>query len=416
YQYSLYYLSEYLTAHFGKETIILLDEYDTPIISGFSNNYYNEIISFMQVFLGTTFKDNPYLAKGLITGILRVAKESLFSEFNNPGVYTLTSLYFSDKFGFTEQETTRALTYFGLQNELDNIKKWYDGYKFGETENIYNPWSIVNYIARHEEGFSPYWINSGTDPLIKRQLLEPDVDQTYDDLQKLIAGEIITKTLYENFVFSDFEHHKSLLWTLLTFSGYLTIVKKVSADEYQLKIPNFEVTKLFRDIIIGWLETEHKVKKERLVLTTQHLINNRIPEFERGFKEIMGDTMSYFDTQGRPENVYQAYVLGLLAIIGDDYIIKSNRESGAGRYDILLIPHDPERYGVVIEIKQIQRKEKEKKASFIQRINRELNTALAQIEHNRYYQELLDHKVKKIIKLPIVFSGKEPFITPVPPA
>ena len=219
YKFSLYQLSKYLSTHFENETIILLDEYDTPIISGYSKKYYDEVIVFMQVFLGAAFKGNAYLKKGLITGILRIARESLFSEMNNVGVFTITDPYFADKFGFTEPQVKAALTYFGLEEDFKNIKQWYDGYKFGDTEAMYNPWSIVNYIARHKQGFKPYWINTGTDSLIKERVLEPDYDQTYDTLQALIAGDTIEKTLYENFVFGDFDTHKRINLDFTYFFG-----------------------------------------------------------------------------------------------------------------------------------------------------------------------------------------------------
>ncbi|HFA51973.1 MAG TPA: AAA family ATPase [Bacteroidetes bacterium] len=413
YKHSLKSLSKYLHAHYGEPAVVLVDEYDTPIISGYTEGYYKEIITFMQVFLGSAFKGNDSLQKGLITGIMRIAKESIFSELNNLGVFTITSLAFSDKFGFTEGETKKLLAYFGLAGNFPGVQQWYNGYKFGNTDRIYNPWSIVSYISRHEEGLRPYWINTGTDPLIKKRVLERDMDNTRDTLQKLISGQTIEKELHEDFVFADFQTDRELLWTLLTFSGYLSQVGHVAEETYRLRIPNFEITKVFKNIVLKWLNADIRVHKELLVKTLGHLTNNRIAEFEKGFKKIMGDTFSYFDTKGEPENVYQAYVLGMLAIIGDDYVIRSNRESGGGRYDILLIPHDRDRYGAVIEIKQLKKGEKETPQALAEKINGALSEAAGQIEKNKYYKELLDHKIKKIIKLPIVFVGKEAFVLPV---
>ena len=414
YEFSLLNLSEYLSAHFGNETILLVDEYDTPIIDGYKEKYYDEVIKFMQVFMGSAFKGNPYLHKGLITGIMRIARESIFSEMNNIGVYTITSLYFADKFGFTEQETKDTLKYFGLEGHFPEVQKWYNGYKFGNTGQIYNPWSIVNYISRHEEGFKAYWINTGTDSLIKSRIVEPDLNRTYDTLQRLIAGQTIEKRIVDSFVFADFDTKKELLWTLLAFSGYLTQTENVKDDVYLLKIPNYEIKKVFKDIVIDWWEIEHRVARLLLEETAGHLVNNRLEAFEKGFKQIMGDTFSYFDAGGEPEKTYQAYVLGLLAVIGDDYLIRSNRESGEGRYDIMLMPHDKARYGVVIEIKRIEgRKKKETEEAFSKRINATLTEAAHQIEHKKYYQELLAHQIEKIIQLPIVFAGKEPFVLPV---
>jgi len=230
-------------------------------------------------------------------------------------------------------------------------------------------------------------------------------------LLKLINNEVIEKDIDLNFVFPDLVKNKELLWSLLTFSGYLTSVNKIGRKTYQLAIPNYEVKTVFQDIIMNWLNTDVKIKQTLLIETTRKLINNEIDKFEIGFKRIIGDTFSYFDTNGEPENVYQSYVLGLLATIGDDYTIKSNRESGEGRYDILLIPHDKTKYGVVIEIKQISKEKGEKDESFNKRINNKIQEAIAQIDNNEYFKELVDNKVEKIIKLPIVFAGKEPYIT-----
>jgi len=264
----------------------------------------------------------------------------------------------------------------------------------------------------HKKGFKPFWVNTSSDDLVKELLQGRDASDTRELLQKLINNETIKKIINENFVFPDLEKDKELLWTLLTFSGYLTTESKTGVNYYTLKIPNYEIKFVFQNIILNWLSVEIKLKQTLLFETTKHLINNEIDKFEIGFKEIIGDTFSYFDTKGTPENVYQSYVLGLLAIIGDDYIIKSNRESGDGRYDIMLIPHDKNRYGIVIEIKQISRNKRESEKSFRQRIDNKLEEAVNQINNNKYFQELLAHKIEKIIKLPIVFVGKEPYITP----
>jgi len=340
YKFSIRNLSEYLKSHFGKNVIILIDEYDTPIIWAYNNNksdkktessFYASSVTFMQTFLGEAFKENESLQKGLLTGITRISKESMFSDWNNFKVFALTSPYFSDKFGFTEEETKKLLKYFDLFDNYKNVKKWYDGYIFGNTDKIYNPWSIVNYVAYKEEGFKPYWVNTSADTLIRDKITDAGIE---NDLKKLLSGEIIEKRLEENFVFSDFDTDAEMIWTLLTYSGYLTQIKKAKYDNYELKIPNNEV-------------------RELLISTAEHLINNRISKFEKGFKKIIGNTISYFDKGGEPERIYHVYTLGLLAILSDDYIIKSNGESGDGRYDILLIPFDKTKFGIVIEFKII---------------------------------------------------------------
>lgn len=404
-------LSEYLCRYYKEKVVILVDEYDTPIQSGYEK-FYDEVISFMRNLLGGAFKDNNYLYKGVITGILRVSRESIFTGLNNIGVYTVLDDDFSDKFGFIEAEVKQILADFEVTTDYSQIKKWYDGYKFGNTSDIYNPWSILNYAKSYINGFKPYWVNTSSDELIREQLKEPNANNTREQLYLLINSETIEKRINENFIFPNLNTNTELLWSLLVFSGYLTIDNKLNINEYTLKIPNYEIRFVFKNIIIDWLNLDVKIKQSLLIETTKYLINNDIEKFEKGFKEIIGDTFSYFDIKGEPENVYQSYVLGLLAIIGDDYVIKSNRESGEGRYDIMLIPHDKSRYGIVIEIKQINRDDKENNDAFIARIENKINEALNQIEKNKYYKELIDNKITNIIRLPIVFAGKVPYIRP----
>ncbi len=432
---SLLKLSKYLKNHFNKKVIILVDEYDAPIISAFNNTnspiksidkenktYYEEIISFMQGFLGDAFKGNDSnLKKGLLTGVMRIGKESIFSEWNNFQVYGITMPYFSDKFGFTKKEIEKLLTYFNLQKETEKLAKWYDGYKFGNISQIYNPWSVASYVLNKDAGFRPYWVNSGDYSLIKNRIIEFGVK---DKIQDLIEGKTIDKELKDNFVFQDFETDNELIWTLLTDNGYLTQVEKSDFDNYKLKIPNNEVRIVFKDIIMTWLNTEIKIKRDLLIYTTRNLINNKIPEFEIGFRKIISNTLSYFDTAEKKdrnnkhtiisrEQIYHVYTLGLLTILTDDYMVKSNRESGSGRYDIILIPYDKTKNGVVIEIKQIEKQKiNEKDNKFKLRINNMIDKALAQIDKNEYYTELITNKIKSenIIKLAIVFAGNKPYI------
>ena len=410
YQRSLKKLSEYLQRFYKQRVVILIDEYDTPIQAGYKK-YYENAISFMRNLLSGAFKDNTSLYKGVITGILRVSKESIFSGLNNVSVHSVLDNEFSDKFGFTELETKQILKDFDVPIPYDEIKKWYDGYKIGQTTDIYNPWSILNFAIGYKNGFQPYWVNTSSDELLKEQLKDKNENYIREQLLKLINNETIEKTIDQNFVFPDLDTDKELLWTLLVFSGYLTTESKRDVNNYTLKIPNYEIKFVFKNIILKWLSVDIKIRKTLLEDTTKNLINNEIEKFEIGFKKIIGDTFSYFDIQGEPENVYQSYVLGLLAIIGDDYIIKSNRESGEGRYDILLIPHDKTKYGIVIEIKQMVRDEKDDNESFNLKIDNKIKEATKQIDKNKYYMELMDNKISRIIKLPIVFAGKVPYIT-----
>ena len=405
YENSIKILSEYLERYYKQKVVILTDEYDTPIQAGYKL-FYEEVISFMRNLLSGAFKDNVHLFKGAITGILRVSRESIFSGLNNLTVHSILDNRFSSSFGFTETEVIQILQDFDVETPYQEIKYWYDGYKIGNTNDIYNPWSILNYVVDKTEGFKTYWINTSSDSLLRNEIQKAEANYIRQDLQKLINNETIEKSIEVNFVFPDLDRDNELLWTLLLFSGYLTITEKVNRKNYTLKIPNYEIKTVFQDIIINWLKTNVRVKSKLLENTTQYLITNQLEQFEEGFREIMGDTFSYFDTAKTPEFAYQSYVLGLLAIIGDDYIIKSNRESGSGRYDIMLIPHDKSRYGIVIEIKTIET---------VDKVNESITDALAQIETKKYYTELIANNIpeSQILKIPIVFVGKTPYVQPV---
>ncbi len=410
---SLENLSEYLQRYHKEKVVILIDEYDTPIQAS-HNKFYKEAISFMRSLLSGALKDNTNLYKGVITGILRVSKEIIFTGLNNLSVYSVLDDEFSDKFGFTETEVKQIINDFEVKTDYEEIKKWYNGYTLGKTESIYNPWSILNFVVSKNEEFKTFWTNTSSNDLIRNEIKKKEADNIRHEILKLINNETIIKDIEENFVFSDLDTPKEVIWTLLIYSRYVTQKSKISRKEYELKIPNYEIKTVFQDTILDWIQTDVMIIKSLLQSTANYLVSNKIPEFEEGFKQIIGDTFSYYDTAKNNEYIYHSYILGLLAIIGDDYVIKSNKESGEGRYDIMLIPHDKTRYGVVIEIKQIRnQQENENKGDFIKRINEQIETATKQIDRNKYYKELIDNKIEseKIIKIPIVFAGKEPYIT-----
>lgn len=404
YETSLKKLSEYLHRFYKKEVLILMDEYDAPIHTGFHHGYYDDIIELMKSLMGHTFKDNPYIYKGVITGILRIAKESIFSDLNNPGIFTLLNYDFADKFGFTEQEVQMLLNDFDLGDHFVAVKEWYDGYNIGNVKHLYNPWSVINYVDKYREGFKPYWANTSSDELIKSRIIDKEAYDLRTSIEQLIKGETIVRYINENIIFSDFEEDKEILWSLLLFSGYLSPIQEIDWKEYEIKIPNYEIKTLFKEIIVEWFRKSLKVRQTTLRAMTKSLINNQIEAFKKHFKEVMADTFSYFDIHTEPERVYQAYVLGLLGMLTDDYVIKSNRESGKGRYDIMLLPKQNSKYGIIIEIKQLDKDASPK------RIDAELSDALKQITNNKYYKELIAHHIHNRVEMAMVFVGKEVYI------
>ncbi|MEM6698012.1 MAG: AAA family ATPase, partial [Bacteroidota bacterium] len=401
YETAIKHLAQYLHRHSGEKALVLLDEYDAAIHAGFYYGFYDEIIALMKSILGNTFKDNIYLYKGVLTGILRVAKESIFSDMNNPGIFTVLSNDFSDKFGFTEDEVKDLTNFFEIAEDFKLIKQWYNGYRIGEVANIYNPWSIVNYIARRSEGFKSYWGNTSSDDIIRSSITAKENNELRTSVEKLIKGETVDRVLNENITFSEFYENQDIFWSLLTFSGYLTPTASLGFDTYSLRIPNYEIQTLFRKMVLNWFSKDLKIYQSTLLEMTRALTEKRFAEFEETFQKVMGDTFSYFDTHTEPERVFQAYLLGLLGILSDDYIIKSNRESGKGRYDILLLPKDKTRYGIIMELKQLKNEATENQRDTA------LNRALAQIQNNKYYKELEVQEITERLEMAIVFVGKE---------
>lgn len=398
---SLKLLTQFLYRHYQQPVVVLVDEYDAPIHAGYRNGYYDDIIKFMKTFLGGALKGEAVVYKGVITGILRISRESIFSDLNNIEVYTVLNYRYSNHFGFTVSETKALLAHFNLAENFDLVKKWYNGYTFGKLNGIYNPWSVTGYIRNHEEGFNTHWANTSSDELIKDRIVEKKAAAIRSDIETLLLGETINKPIETKMVFRDFDTQKELLWTLLVLSGYLTAIKKVAKKNYHLKIPNYEILTLFQEIIWHWFEVSFNVTQSLLLKMVEALTQNRIKAFEKHFKAVMGDTMSYFDPAKNPEAVWQAYVLGLLSIAKEDYIIRSNRESGYGRYDILMLPKNKTKYGIVLEIKAVD-KDTSQKA-----MESKLQEALEQIQKNEYYKELIAHNILKRIEVAVVFAGKK---------
>ncbi|MGE5341693.1 MAG: AAA family ATPase [Candidatus Omnitrophota bacterium] len=400
YENSLEKLLKYLNRYYGKRAVILIDEYDTPIHAGFNHEYYEEIINFMRNFLSGGLKDTgQYLEKGVITGIMRVAKESIFSGLNNLGVYTLLSDAFGDKFGFTEKEVETMLKDFNASDSYDDVRQWYNGYHFG-NETIYNPWSIINFLASDRKEPEPYWLNTADNQIIE-SLLSKKGTELKGELEQLIRGESIEKTIDTNISFIDIFSHEHSLWGFLLMGGYLKQTAKRKhefSDEmsYTLSIPNREVRIAYKRIIENYFST--KIENGKLQIMLNALIQGDIPTFEEIFSDYVAASMSVFDVAGDPEKVYHAFAMGLLLWLSPRYQVKSNRESGYGRYDIMIIPGDISKLGYVIEFKKVRKSETVESA---------VQSALKQIEEKKYETELIERGIANIKKLAIVFSGKD---------
>lgn len=396
---SLEKLMIFLHRYHKKKVIILIDEYDAPIHGGYHEKYYKEIVSFMRNFLSGGLKDtDQYLKRAMLTGILRVAQESIFSGLNNPGVYTLLKDEYSGCFGFTEAEVVRLLKDHNLEGLYGDVKKWYNGYIFGKT-TIYNPWSMIYFAADNGKEFTPYWINTSDNKLINKLLLGGG-HELKQEITYLIEGQSIEKPVTENIVFPDVDKREDLLWSFLLFSGYLKQTNKrkfQNDDYYTLAIPNREVAYTYSNIIKTYFHD--KVENQKLQWMLKALVTGNIDDFEELFSELVLTSLSFFDLPAKAaEKVYHAFTAGLLVWLSDDYRIKSNRESGYGRYDVMLFPHDKSKLGIVIEFKVVRKKETFETA---------LASALEQIEKKKYEAELRADGITQVLKLAMAFQGKE---------
>ena len=399
---SLFQLTEWMARYHKKKVIVLIDEYDTPAHAAYVGNYYDTLITFLRNWLSGGLKDNVYLEKGVLTGILRIAKESIFSGANNIITFTILEEEFQDKFGLLESEVIKLLEEYDLLEELPEMREWYDGYRIGSCQGIYNPWSVLNCIMK-KGVLAPYWVNTSDNALMK-QLITEGTDDLKADIEELLNGGVVEKTIEEGIIFSDLKKNSDTVWSLLLFSGYLTMAATpLYGTPCRLKIPNIEVGELYRSMILNWFKESIREPKYRLLLDS--LVSGDIESFSEIFKDFVSSTFSVFDiTQKEPERVYHAFVLGVLVGLKDRYYIRSNRESGLGRYDVVLFPHDPKELGIVMEFKKVD-------------IGSEANletaaqAAIQQIEEKRYAQELLEQGSQRILYLGFAFSGKKVFIS-----
>lgn len=405
YKNSLKLLTKLLQQYHGKEVIVLIDEYDTPINQGYICGYYEDIIDFMRNFLGSGLKGNTYLKTAVITGIYRVAKESIFSGFNNIDVSSIIHNTYIDKFGFTESETEDILKYYGIGDDIAQVKEWYNGYIFGKDTVIYNPWSILNFVKNKE--LRPYWVNTSSNDII-RQVLTRTGAGVKEKLQILMEGGEIkdaiidTDTNFRDILNKDIIG-EDVLWDLLLVSGYLkpqNIRIEEGRTRCELKVPNKEIGVLYEDIIFGWFEDAeaagYGIKKLLADLT-----EGDIESFAEGFERLIRRSFSYFDVgDNAAENFYHAFVLGMLVNLEGKYKVKSNRESGQGRPDVMIMPKDASKKGVVIEFKTAKSGEKEA-------LEGKARQALEQIADMNYADELADYGIKEAVELAIVFYDKK---------
>ena len=383
---ALEFLTRVLYEKHKKEVILLIDEYDSPLISAYEHNYYDEAINFFKVFYGEALKTNDYLKMGIITGIIRVIKAGIFSDLNNLRVYSILDKQYSDFFGFTEKEVEKMLIDFNIEYNLPEVKSWYDGYKFGDTE-VYNPWSILNFVQNRElEG---YWIETSGNFLIK-EVLKDSNSEINISLEKLFNGEKIEEVITGNSDLSSLlSYHE--IWELLLFSGYLTVDKKIDEDVYSLRLPNKEIRKFFKNEFIDITFGASEFRK-----TMEALRNNKIEEFEKNLQNILLKSTSYMD--GKNENFYHGLFLGMSFYLDNKYSVKSNREAGLGRYDVLIEPINKKERAFILEFKVTDSEKNLEKFS---------KEALEQIINKKYNIELIEKGIKNITYIGIAFYKKQ---------
>ena len=383
---SLKNLTSFLYKYYKKEVILLIDEYDIPLITAHKYGYYDEIINFYKIFLGEALKTNQYLKMGVLTGIIRVIKTGIFSDLNNLKVYSILEKKYSEFFGFTEEEVKKALQYFNIEEELANVKYWYDGYKFGNSE-LYNPWSIINFLDGRE--LKNYWVGTSENFLIKN-ILENSTSRTNEILDKLFNEEEVEEAITGTSDLSILMDSKEV-WELLLFSGYLTVKEKLDDDIYSLKLPNMEVKKLFKKEFINVHFGISLFRK-----TMEALKNLNFNDFEKYFQEIMLKSTSNWDTS--KEAFYHGLSLGMLSYLDNDYYVTSNFEAGFGRYDVVLEPKNRNDRAFILEFKVAEAENKLEKLS---------KEAIKQIEEKKYDINLKSKEIKEITSVGIAFYGKK---------
>ncbi|WP_029200101.1 AAA family ATPase [Oribacterium sp. NK2B42] len=398
-------LCKYLELYYGRKCIVIIDEYDTPMQEAWINGYWDELTAYMRGLFNNTFKTNPYLERGLMTGITRVSKESIFSDLNNLNVITTTSDEYADCFGFTEKEVFEAMNTQGIDpSEKEKVKTWYDGFTFGSITDIYNPWSVTSYLDKRK--FDTYWANTSGNGLVGRLLKESDRGIKIE-FEKLLEGKSIEARIDEQIVFDQLSGSKNAVWSLLLASGYLKVTRAVFSSagkpDYQLALTNYEVKCMFESMIEGWFS-----QTDDFGDFISAMLRGDEYEMERYMNQVALNTFSSFDTgtspsgEKHPERFYHGFVLGLMVDKSRDYIIKSNRESGYGRYDVVMEPKNTSNVAVIMEFKVRDERRGEKTLSDT------AENALSQIEDRKYDADLISRGIpaERIYKYGFAFEGE----------
>lgn len=402
-------LSKYLCRYYGKKVIILLDEYDTPLQEAYVNGYWEKLVGFTRGIFNAAFKTNPWLDRAIMTGITRVSKESIFSDLNNLTVVTTTSRKYEDCFGFTQEEVVDALAEYGLEKEENDVRDWYDGFTFGNRTDIYNPWSIINYLG--EQRFSAYWVDSSSNRLVGKLIREGN-QEIKMIMEDLLDGKSIGVEMDEQIVFSELDENESSIWSLLLASGYLKVERyrmdeEWGTDKYELSLTNKEVRIMFRKLIKGWFG--------KSIFAYNAFVKALLRADVKGMNAYMNkvalDTISYFDTGKKPSEVaeperfYHGFVLGLIVDLTGRYTVTSNRESGFGRYDVMLEPCHEEDDAMILEFKVYDPEEENTLSDTVK-------SALAQIEEKQYSSvlEVKGIAAERIRKYGFAFEGKKVLI------
>ena len=409
---ALKYLSDFLSRYYGKKVIILLDEYDTPLQESYVFGYWKELASFLRNLFNATFKTNPFLERAIMTGITRVSKESIFSDLNNLKVVTTTSEEYADCFGFTQEEVMASLQEYGLEENMEIVRKWYDGFIFGNREDIYNPWSVLNYLDTGKT--APYWANTSSNSLISK-LIREGSKEIKVSFEKLLQGERLVAEIDEQIVFSQLDEDERAIWSLLLASGYLK-ARHCQTDEtpqsewrqeFELSLTNFEVKLMFRKMVQAWFGRAASDYNDFI----KALLAGDVDAMNEYMNRIALRVFSSFDVgnhpsgKSEPERFYHGFVLGLLVDLTDRFLLTSNRESGFGRYDVCLEPLSPSDDGIILEFKVFQpTKEKNLKET--------VASALRQIEEKNYAEQLIAKGVspERIRKYGFAFEGKRVII------